>query len=58
MLKRIALRRFVFIREAEVEFGRGFCALTGETGAGKSLLADALSLLAGARPAPGMQMPG
>lgn len=58
MLKRIALRRFVFIREAEAEFGRGFCALTGETGAGKSLLADALSLLAGARPAPGMQMPG
>ena len=58
MLKRIALRRFVFIREAVVEFGRGFCAFTGETGAGKSLLVEALSLLAGARPVSGMLMPG
>lgn len=58
MLKRLVLRRFVFIREIAVELGGGFCAFTGETGAGKSLLVDALSLLAGGRAAPGMQMPG
>ena len=58
MLKRLALRRFVFIREAAVELGGGFCAFTGETGAGKSLLVDALSLLAGGRPVAGMAMPG
>lgn len=58
MLKRLALRRFVFIQETETEFSDGFCALTGETGAGKSLLVDALSLLAGARPTAGMNPPG
>lgn len=58
MLKRLALRRFVFIEEAEAEFEGGFCALTGETGAGKSLLVDALALLAGARPVPGMVKAG
>ncbi len=58
MLKHLRLRRFVFIEEAALDFGSGFCAFTGETGAGKSLLVDALSLLAGARPAPGMTMPG
>ena len=58
MLRHLTMRRFVFIREATVDFGDGFCVLTGETGAGKSLLADALALLGGARPAPGMIMPG
>ena len=53
MLRRLALKNFVVIRSAEAEFCEGFCALTGETGAGKSLLVDALSLLAGARPAAG-----
>ena len=58
MLRHLTMRRFVFIREATVAFGEGFCVLTGETGAGKSLLADALALLCGARPTPGMIMPG
>ena len=58
MLKHLTLRRFVFIKETTVDFGGGFCALTGETGAGKSLLTDALALLAGARPVAGMIMPG
>lgn len=57
MLKRIALRNFVVFRGGAAEFDSGFCALTGETGAGKSLLVDALAALAGARPPPGAAMP-
>ena len=52
MLTRLALRDFVAAREVEVELESGFCALTGETGAGKSLLVDALALLAGGRASP------
>ena len=49
MLKRIALRDFVIVRELELELGSGFSVLTGETGAGKSILVDALQLALGAR---------
>jgi DNA repair protein RecN (Recombination protein N) len=48
-LKRIALRDFVIVRELELELGAGFSVLTGETGAGKSILIDALQLALGAR---------
>ncbi len=48
-LKRIALRDFVIVRELELELGTGFSVLTGETGAGKSILIDALQLALGAR---------
>jgi DNA repair protein RecN (Recombination protein N) len=48
-LKRIALRDFVIVRELELEFEPGFSVLTGETGAGKSILVDALQLALGAR---------
>jgi DNA repair protein RecN (Recombination protein N) len=48
-LKRIVLRDFVIIDELELEFDRGFTVLTGETGAGKSILIDALQLVTGAR---------
>jgi len=48
-LKRIALRDFVIVRELELELGDGFSVLTGETGAGKSILVDALQLALGAR---------
>ena len=58
MLARLTVRRFVFIEEATAEFEGGFCVLTGETGAGKSLLVDALSLLAGGRADHRMIMPG
>ncbi len=37
------------MRELELDFGAGFCALTGETGAGKSILIDALQLVLGGR---------
>jgi DNA repair protein RecN (Recombination protein N) len=48
-LKRIALRDFVIVRELELELGDGFSVLTGETGAGKSILIDAVQLALGAR---------
>ena len=57
MLMRLALRNFVLIEEARMDFAAGFCVLTGETGAGKSLLVDALSLLVGGRGG-GVIMPG
>ena len=49
MLKRLALRDFVIVPELEVEFDAGFSVLTGETGAGKSILVDALQLALGSR---------
>jgi DNA repair protein RecN (Recombination protein N) len=48
-LKRITLRDFVIVRELELELHAGFSVLTGETGAGKSILIDALQLALGAR---------
>ncbi|MEN9984109.1 MAG: putative repair ATPase, partial [Pseudomonadota bacterium] len=48
-LKRIALRDFVIVRELELDLNSGFTVLTGETGAGKSILIDALQLALGSR---------
>jgi len=45
----LAIRDFVLVDRLELEFSAGFGALTGETGAGKSILLDALSLLLGQR---------
>ncbi len=58
MLARLALRDFVLAREIAVELEEGFCALTGETGAGKSLLVEALALLAGGRASASVIRPG
>ncbi|MEW6294082.1 MAG: DNA repair protein RecN [Pseudomonadota bacterium] len=49
MLLRLAIRDFVIVDRLELEFAAGFGALTGETGAGKSILVDALSLALGER---------
>lgn len=49
MLKHLTLKDFVIVSELEVTFAAGFSALTGETGAGKSILIDALQLALGAR---------
>lgn len=48
-LKRIVLRDFVIVSELELDLEGGFTVLTGETGAGKSILIDALQLVTGAR---------
>ncbi|MFN2644827.1 MAG: DNA repair protein RecN [Burkholderiales bacterium] len=49
MLRALEVRDFVLIERASLELAEGFTALTGETGAGKSLLVDALELLVGGR---------
>jgi len=49
MLQALSIRNFVIVESLDLEFSRGFTTLTGETGAGKSILIDALSLSLGAR---------
>ena len=49
MLQTISLRDFVIVDQLELDFASGFTVLTGETGAGKSILLDALSLVLGER---------
>ncbi len=49
MLRRLYIRDFVIVDRLELDFPSGFGALTGETGAGKSILIDALSLALGER---------
>lgn len=49
MLKFLSIRDFVIVSKLELDFSAGFTALTGETGAGKSILIDALSLALGER---------
>ena len=49
MLTSLTIRNFVIVEHAELEFAAGFSVLTGETGAGKSILIDALSLVLGER---------
>ena len=48
-LKRIVLRDFVIVSELDLDLASGFTVLTGETGAGKSILIDALQLVTGGR---------
>ena len=48
-LRRIALRDFVIVRSLELDLSSGFTVLTGETGAGKSILIDAMQLALGSR---------
>src|SRR5664279_5220257 len=49
MLQSLRIRNLALLEEVSLEFEAGFTAVTGETGAGKSILLGALSLLAGER---------
>lgn len=49
MLSALTIHNVVLIEKLEIDFQRGLCALTGETGAGKSILLDSLGLALGAR---------
>ncbi|HEU0277957.1 MAG TPA: DNA repair protein RecN [Rhodanobacteraceae bacterium] len=58
MLTRLTVRNLAVVEAAELELGGGLTVVTGETGAGKSLLVDALMLLSGARADAGMVRAG
>ena len=49
MLRRLTVRNLAIVEDLELELGEGLTVITGETGAGKSILVDALALLAGGR---------
>ncbi len=58
MLRRLDVRDFVLVAALELELGPGFTVLTGETGAGKSILVDALKLALGERADVSVLRPG
>ena len=58
MLRRLSLRDVAIVAELELELGAGFTVLTGETGAGKSILIDALQLALGNRADAGLVREG
>lgn len=47
MLRELSIRNFAIIEDLTVSFSEGLTVLTGETGAGKSIIIDAVHLLAG-----------
>jgi len=58
MLETLCIENLLTIDQVELSFAKGFTALTGETGAGKSLLFDALQLLGGAKAGALLLRPG
>jgi DNA repair protein RecN (Recombination protein N) len=58
MLRRLQIRNFAIVDQVSLEFADGMTVLTGETGAGKSILVDALGLVLGERGGSGLTRPG
>lgn len=58
MLESLSIRNIVLIEDLQISFKNGLCLLTGETGAGKSILLDALGLALGARAEARLLRPG
>src|SRR4051812_47909822 len=58
MLLELRVENLLLIERAELRFEPGLNAITGETGAGKTVLAHALDLLLGGKPRPGIVRPG
>ena len=58
MLLELRVENLLLIERAELRLGPGLTAITGETGAGKTVLAHALDLLLGGKPRPGIVRPG
>ena len=58
MLRHLSIRDFVIVDQLELDFRAGFGTLTGETGAGKSILLDALSLALGGKAEAGVVRTG
>ncbi|GAA0512708.1 DNA repair protein RecN [Tatumella terrea] len=58
MLAQLTISNFAIVRELDIDFQQGMTAITGETGAGKSIAIDALSLCLGARADASMLRPG
>ncbi|HWQ37367.1 MAG TPA: DNA repair protein RecN [Burkholderiales bacterium] len=58
MLRSLTIRDFVIVERLDLEFGRGFTVLTGETGAGKSILIEALAAVLGERAESGLVREG
>jgi DNA repair protein RecN (Recombination protein N) len=58
MLASLSIQNVVLIDRLNIDFRDGLCALTGETGAGKSILLDALGLALGARSESGLVRKG
>lgn len=58
MLRQLAIRNVVLVEQLELEFDKGLGVLTGETGAGKSILLDSLGLALGARSDAGLVRSG
>jgi DNA repair protein RecN (Recombination protein N) len=49
MLEKIIIKNYLLLKDIEIDFIRGFNVITGETGAGKTILINAISLLLGER---------
>src|SRR4051794_41952522 len=58
MLRELRIENLLLIERAELRPGPGLCAITGETGAGKTVLAHALDLLLGGKARSGIVRPG